>query len=497
TPILKYKNGEVRGETFFYQGEKVEGNDRTISYEKGGNIAMSVIFPYQPELASCELYLRIKSVIKGKTSEMPIIKIGEGTLVTATLSNTLSAVPAIAPDKFQRIIREKRDADIMFLIQQSNLRSSELNKSEITQLQQDIESATASINKRVAGVEISSYASPDGGIELNERLAAEREKNTVGYMQGQLTESGIFAPVDAHFTAQDWDGFKELVEKSNIQDKDIILRVLSMYTDPERREQEIKNISTTYKDLAESILPQLRRSRLTATIEIIGKSDQEISTLAASNPKALSLEELLYAATLERTSDDKAMIYRTITEYFPNDYRAFNNLGTLLYQNGDIKEATSMFAKALRLNPNAPETNLNNGLIALANGKASEAQQYFGKSAGTAELNPALGILYTQNGNYTQAVNAFGDTKSNNAAVAQILAKDYNKAKLTLLSVPNPDATTDYLLAIVGARTNNASQVISSLRNAIAKDRSLAQKAAADIEFHKFFPNELFQSIVK
>ena len=497
TPILRHNYGEIAGDTFVYQGENVEGNDQTISFEKGGNIKMSTSFKYKPELASCELLLKVKSTVKDKITEMPLIKIGEGTIATATWSSPLTITPAIAPDKFQRIIKDRRDASIMFLIEQANLRPSELNKMEIKNLQQSMESAVKSENQRISGIEIASYASPDGGIELNEKLAANREKNTFDYMTKEMSKNSIYVPVDAHFTAQDWEGFKELVEKSSIQDKDIILRVLSMYTDPEQREQEIKNISSTYKNLADEILPQLRRSRLTATIEIIGKSDEQISSLAASNPKSLTLEELLYAAALEKFPDDKAMVYRTATQLHPNDYRAYNNLGVLLYENGDISDAADMFSKALRLNQNAAEANMNTGLISLINGENMEAQEYFGKSAGVPELDQVMGLLHTQNGNYTQAINAFGEVKSNNAAVAQILAKDYNKAQMTLSAIQNPDAITDYLMAIVGARTNNSSLVINSLKTSISKDRTMAQKASSDMEFYKFAKNEAFLNIVK
>ena len=496
TPVLKYAYGEIGGDTFEYQGEKVQGNNQTISYEKGGNIKMFSTFNYKPELASCELYLKPKYKVGNKKIEMPMIKIGDGVIATSLLGTANSAKPATAPDAFQKVMKEKRNADIMFLIQRADLRSSELSKTDVQNLQKTMKTAVESENQRIAGVEISSYASPDGGVELNEKLAAEREKSTLGYLNKEMSKNLISAPIDARFTAQDWEGFKELVEKSNIPDKDLILRVLSMYSDPEQREQEIKNISATYKNLAEEILPQLRRSRLTATIEIIGKSDEQIASLAVSDPKALTIEELLYAATLEKTSDAQTAIYRNVTQLYPNDYRAYNNLGTLLFEKGDLKNASDMFSKALKLNPNAPEPNMNTGLTALVNGDVNGAQQYFGKSSGAAELDGALGVLYTMNGNYSQAVNAFGNAKSNNAAVAQIMAKDYNKAKTTLSEISNPDALTDYLTAIVGARTNNSNMVINSLKDAIAKDPSMAKKALNDKEFYKFAQNSAFQSTV-
>ena len=304
------------------------------------------------------------------------------------------------------------------------------------------------------------------------------------------------ANVDTKYTAEDWEGFQELVSKSNIQDKELILRVLSMYKEPEQREQEIKNISSVYSDLADEILPQLRRSRLTLNYEIIGKSDEEIANLADNNAKELSLEELLYAATLAKDAAKKEAIYTKATQLFPNDYRAFNNLGKLAYEAGDMDKAENLLKKALTIKEN-PEANMNLGLVALAKGKAAEAESYLGKAAGNPELNEALGNLYVAQGQYEKAVNAFGDAKTNSAALAQILAKDYNKAKSTLAAVANPDGYTDYLNAVIGAKTNNAAMVISNLKSAVAKDSSLAKKAATDLEFAKYFTNADFLSIIK
>jgi len=496
-PVLKYEKGKITGEVFTYQGENVQGNNQTISYEKGGNINMAFSLDYKPEFASSELHLQPKAKIGKKNVDMPMIKVGEGVIATSLLASAHSATPSIAPDAFQRELKEKRNADIMFLIQQSELRTSELNKSNVKDLHKSISEAAKDENKRIVGVEVSSYASPDGGLALNEKLAAQREKNTVNYLNTELSKNAIKAPIDAHFTAQDWDGFKELVEQSNIPDKDLILRVLSMYSDPERREQEIKNISATYKNLAEDILPQLRRSRLTATIEIIGKTDDELSYWAIADPDVLTIEEMLYAASLEKIPDKQATIYHLVSQMYPNDYRAYNNLGALSFRAGNFKEASEMFSIAMNKNPNAPETNMNTGLLALVRGDVIGAQQYFGKSSGAADLNEALGVLYTMNGNYVQAVNAFGNTKSNNAAVAQIMMKDYNQAKTTLSDIPKPNALTDYLLAIVGARTNNSNMVINSLKDAIAKDPSMAKKALNDKEFYKFTQNASFLKVVK
>ena len=303
-------------------------------------------------------------------------------------------------------------------------------------------------------------------------------------------------PVDAKYTAQDWDGFKELVSKSNLQDKDLVLRVLSMYQDPETREKEIKNISAVYSDLAETILPQLRRSRLTANVEIIGKSDEEISALAKSNPSELNIEEILYAATLTNNDAEKMAIYTKASELYPNCYRTWNNVGMMAFKAGDLNKAEQMFNKSNSVKNN-PEANMNLGLIALTKGDQAKAQQLFGNAAGVNELSEALGVLYLEQGEWAKAANSFGSVKTNNAALAQILVKDYSKASQTLNAVANPDATTAYLKAIVAARTNDATGVVSNLKNAIALDKNMAKEAAIDLEFAKYATNSDFQALVK
>jgi tetratricopeptide (TPR) repeat protein len=269
-----------------------------------------------------------------------------------------------------------------------------------------------------------------------------------------------------------------------------------MYQDPAQREQEIKNISSVYENLADEILPQLRRSRLTLNYEIIGKSDEEIANLAASNPTKLNLEELLYAATLTTDAATQETIYTQATKQFPNDYRAYNNLGKLAYQAGKIDTAEAYLKQAAGINA-APEVNMNLGLVSLLKGDKASSETYFGKAAGTKELGEAMGNLYVAQGQYDKAVSSFGETKTNSAALAQILAKDYNQARTTLQDVANPDAYTDYLTAVLGARTNNAYLVTNSMKAAVAKDPALAKKAAADLEFAKFFTNAEFMNILK
>ena len=496
TPVLKWNGGEAKGQPATFQGEKVEGNDQTISYKMGGSYTMKTSFDYVPEMAKSELYLEFKATIGKKVVTIPAVKIADGVISTSELvNNTLgNANPALGEDAFQRIIKEKHDANIMFLIQQANIRSSELKTAK--EFNKEVANVNEAANKKISNIEVSAYASPDGGVSLNTTLAENREDNTTKMLSKDLKKAKIDAPIDAKYTAQDWEGFQELVSKSNIQDKELILRVIAMYQDPAQRESEIKNISAVYKELANTILPQLRRSRLTLNYEIIGKSDEEITKLASSNPSELNVEELLYAATLTSDPAKQEAIYTQATKQFPNDYRAYNNLGKLAYQAGNYDKAESYFKKAASVNA-TPEVNMNLGLVSLMKGDKTAAEAYFGKAAGTKELGESMGNLYIAQGQYERAVNSFGDSKTNSAALAQILAKDYNKAKNTLANVERPDAYTDYLMAVLGARTNNSSMVTSSLKSAVAKDSSLAKKAATDLEFAKYFTNADFMSIVK
>lgn len=496
TPVLRWDGGEAKGQPTVFQGEKVEGNNQAISYKGGGNYTMKTSFDYVPEMAKSELFLEFKATVGKKTVAIPAVKVADGVISTSEMiGQTLgSANPANSDDAFQRIIKEKHDAKIMFLIQQANIRAGELKTAK--DFGNEVKDVNNAVNKKISNIEISAYASPDGGMDLNTKLAENRQGNTAKVINNDLKKAKINAAVDTKYTAQDWEGFQELVSKSNIQDKELILRVLSMYSDPEQREREIKNISSVYKTLAEEILPQLRRSRLTLNYEIIGKSDEEIAKLADSDAKQLNIEELLYAATLTADPAKQEDIYTKATQIYPNDYRAYNNLGKLAYQAGNLDKAESYCKKALAIK-DVPEANMNLGLISLAKGDKVAAETYLGKASGSKELNEALGNLYVAQGQYEKAASAFGDTKTNSAALAQILSKDYNKAKNTLASIKKPDAYTDYLMAVLGARTNNTSMVTSNLQTAVAKNPTLAKKAASDLEFSKYFTNADFMNVIK
>ncbi|HJC98264.1 tetratricopeptide repeat protein [Phocaeicola salanitronis] len=487
TPVLRWDGGEAKGQPAMFQGEKVEGNDQTISYKMGGTYTMKASFDYVPEMAKSELYLDFK-IKKGKKEyTIPSVKIADGVIATSELPTVKSANAAYAADAFQRIIKQAQEAQIMFLIQQANIRASELKSEGIKDFNKKVVAINGDKkNYKLNNIEISAYASPDGGVKLNTGLAEDRQENTEKYLNKELKKGEIETQVDAKYTAQDWEGFQELVSKSNIQDKDLILRVLSMYQDPEQRETEIKNISSVYKTLADEILPQLRRARLTANYDVIGRSDEEINAAFDAKEDSISVDELLYAATLTQDNARKEAIYKRAIEKYPNDFRAYNNLGMMSYAAGDLNAAENYFKQAASKSANAAEVNTNLGLCELCKGNVAQAETYLSKSTGANTANEALGNLYIKQGQYDRAVQAFGDTKTNSAALAQILAKDYNKAKTTLEGVKNPDAYTDYLMAIVGARTNNADLVKSSMAKVGQKDASLKASAQNDREFAKY-----------
>ena len=488
TPVLKYEGGEAKGESATFQGEKVQGNDQTIAYKAGGTYTMKSVFDFVPAMLQSDLYLQFDAKVGKKTVTVPEVKVGYGVVATSQLlQNTLASVqPSLAADAYQRIIAEKQEANIKFLIEQAKLRDSELNSDNVkafVAMMKEINDAKET--RALKNIEISAYASPDGALDLNTRLAEQRQDNTDKYLQKEMKKIEMEGQVDTKYTAEDWDGFQELVSQSNIQDKDVILRVLSMYKDPEERETQIKNMSAVFNELAETILPELRRARLTMNYEIIGRSDEQIVSQFSSDASQLSVEELLYGANLSTVSDKEAW-YQKTSQLYPNDYRAYNNLGMLAYQKGDMSAAENYFNKAKSLKADAPEVNANLALIELGKGNVSAAETNLGKAAGAQGFNEANAALNIAKGSYQQAASAANGVKSNTAALAQILNKDYAGAKSTLEGVAKKDAYTSYLLAIVAARTNDAAGVNSNLKDAVSKDSSLKDRAVKDLEFAQY-----------
>ena len=484
-PELRYSNGEVvQGNTATFQGENVAGNDQTISYRLGGNYTLKTNFAYADD-NKAEMFLTFNARLGSKQVAIPEVKVADGILATSELykKTILTASAALSPDAYQRITKRKQEANIKFLIQQANLRKSELKNNsvqEFLRMLKKINDDRESLN--LDNVEVSAYASPDGGFSINDKLANERQKVSEQYVNQELKKIKMNAYVDAKYTAQDWQGFQELVQASNIQDKDIILRVLSMYKDPQEREQQIKNISSAFRELADGILPQLRRSRLTINYETIGRSDDQILDQIKADATKLSIEELLYGAALKSDANEAEAVYQLATRIYPNDARAYNNIATIEFAKGNYEAAKDYIQKAKSVTANLPEANANLGMLALKNGDIQAAEQYIASATDANGLAEVLGNLNLAKGNYAQAEENFTDIYSNSAALAQILNKNYSSADVTLKYVKNPDATTDYLKAILYARMGNNDDAAEALRNAISKDSSFAKYAANDLE---------------
>lgn len=486
TPELRYADGQVaKGQSATFQGEKVMGNDQTISYKVGGRYTMKTAFDYVPEMQKSEMYLTFDARIGKKQQKVPAVKVANGVIATSELyrKTLASENGCIAPDTFQRVNEKKQEANIKFLINQANIRKSELKNNSVKEFVEMLKKINADREGfNVQNVEIQAYASPEGGVKLNDKLAGNRKNESEKYVKNTLKRTKVNADIDAHYTAQDWDGFQKLVAASDLQDKEVILRVLSMYEDPQEREQQIRNMSAGFRELADGILPELRRSRLIINYETIGRSDEQIKAQYSEDASKLSADELLYSATLDEPVAKQEEIYKKTAETYPNDYRAYNNLAALALAKGDTAKAREYAQKAASLGANTPEAQANLGLLSLIDGNVQDAERAIAKSSGSESVNLAIGTLAIAKGDYAQAEKAFAKVNSNTAALAQLLNKNYDAAAKTLDRVENPNAMTDYLHAVVAARRGNKFAASSYLKEALQKDPSLKQYAENDLE---------------
>ncbi len=487
TPELRNADGlVVKGTPATFQGEKVMGNNTTIDYDNGGRYTMKTAFPYTTDFQKSEMYLNFDALLGKKVQDVPAVKVADGVVATSELykKTLMNAGACIAPDSFQRITAQKQEANIKFLVNQANLRKSELKNNSVKEFVKMLKKINAGRDTlELKNVELQAYASPEGGFAFNDKLANKRQNNTEKYLNSQLKAAKLAGTdVDAHYTAQDWDGFKQLVQASNIQDKDVILRVLEMYKDPAEREQQIRNMSEGFRELADGILPELRRSRLIINYNLVGRSDEQIKEQYAADPSKLSKEELLYAASLENDANKKAEIYKKAADLYGNDYRAYNNLAVLAFNNGDEAAAKQYINESISKGQKTPEAYANLALIALKNGDAKTAEDNLANAIDANGFGEVLGNLNIAKGNYATAVQNFGESTSNSAALAQLLNKNYAAALSTLNNVKNPDALTSYLKAIVYNRQGNTTAAQSALQAALAKDASLSAYAAKDLE---------------
>jgi Flp pilus assembly protein TadD len=501
TPVLKYDGGEVAYPSLTVQGEGVEANNKVIKFATGDKVTINGKVPYVNGMLVSSLEVRMKASLKKESLDLPSIKIADGVISTPLLA---VIDPKVIPstDNYQRTTPNSYEAEILYLIDQADVRSSELKKDNIKGVASYIAGATGNARRTISSIKISSYASPDGEYDKNDKLSVKRKESANSYLLGEfkklkVQKASVDSLVSAVTTAEDWDGFKSLMEKSNIKDKDLILRVLSMYSDPEVREKEIRNIAAAWPELKTDILPLLRRSKLTVNVNLVGYSDAELINLAQTKPDTLNLEELLYAANLISDLSQKIAVYQKAAAKFPGDYRAQNNIGYFSLKQNKLAEAKAAFeaAKAIK-NDDVVKNNL--GAVAILEGDFAKAEETLTAATNAgAEVNYNLGIIKLQKGEYDAAINYFGSTAENNAGLAKLLAGKYDAALATLGAVKNEDALTSYLKAIIGARTANNDLLFNNLRTAIAKDAKWKDYVKKDAEFIKFVNNEVFKSIVQ
>ncbi len=512
TPVLKYAEGSKTFTPAAVQGESVKANNKVINYSAGGSVSYKDGTTYDKAMSVSELYMNMTASKGKKKVDFAPVRIARGVIATSELvvneprpilgvrreANTTGKYdPNIDP--FQRIVADEMMADILYLINKSDVRKEETTKKDVVALEDYTKKANKDEKIDLKRVEVAAYASPDGTIDLNTELAAKRKETSTAFLAQKLKEAGVNIELKSKYTPEDWDGFKALMEKSNIQDKDLILRVLSMYNDPEVREREIKNLSQAFTDVANDILPQLRRAKMTTSVDMIGKTDDELKALAKSNPSSLNPAELLYAATLFESMDDQLSVYNSFIKIYPNDWRGPNNAGYILVEQNKYTEAAPLFEKAETLKNNEAIIKNNLGAVALKNGDVKKAETLFGAAAGAGnEVNYNLGIVSMKNAEYDKAVKYFVKDDDVNSALANMMAGNNNIALQDLEAYDNPNCyMKEYLKAIIGARTAKENLLFDSLQKAIQINPEMKAKARTDMEFARYFDNPKFREITK
>jgi tetratricopeptide (TPR) repeat protein len=501
TPILKYEGGQYEMKSFKLQGEKVQANDKVIPFEAGGDFSYNDKFAYKNEMMLSKVEVKVQAAYKKEVIEIGSFPVADGVIITSKLVRIEPKTVYLA-DKYVRIKPESKLADIKYLINKSDIRTTELKKDEIKNLNSYVASVATNPKFAVKGIELSSYASPDGALDLNTKLADSREKSAVKYFKDEIKKAKIKSLNSDSLlsllkTPEDWDGFKELMEKSDIKDKDLVIRVLSMYSDPVVREKEIKNISQAFEEIKTKILPDLRRSKFIVKVEALGYTDEEFISLVDSKPDTFQLEEILYAANLIQDMNKKAELYKKAATKFPNDVRVKNNLGYVLIKLNKLDEAKAALdeAKAIE-NNDAVKTNL--GAIALLKGDLAGAEELLTAALGAGEApNYNLGLINITKGKYDIAISYFGNACDYNAALAKLLNKNYDAAISTIGCSKDESASAYYLKAVCGARTDNSDMVFNNLRTAVGKDVQLKAYAVKDVEFLKYFADATFKSIIQ
>jgi len=498
TPVLKSGSNELPLDAYKVQGEAVKENNRVIKAD-GGTFNYASRVAYKPDFQLSELMLNVSASKGSKSLDFDPYKLADGIITTCLLVEK-NGKTIFAADKYVRITPDSYEADIKYMIQQSDVRTTETKKPEILAFTEAVKAAAANERINFTGTQLSAYASPDGPFELNDKLSASRGKTGSDFFTKNFKAANVEDVMTSDLlktvvTPEDWDGFKTAMEKSSIRDKELILRVLSMYSDPEVREREIKNLSAAYEEIKDQILPQLRRTKMLVNVELVGLSDQEINAQFDSDPSKLKLEEILYAGTLTQDPNRKVAIYQAAARYYPSDVRTKNNLGAALLNVGRTSEAKTALTEAKAVQDNEMVKN-NLGVVALREGNLAQAEELLTAAGSSDETKYNLGTIKIIQGQYNDALSYFGNQVEVNAALAKLLAKQNDAALSTLNSVRSEDALVYYLKAIVGARTQNADLLMNNLRTACSKSAELKANASKDIEFGKYFQDNTFKSIV-
>jgi hypothetical protein len=485
-PIIKYAGGEVAGTAKVLQGEKVKDNNAVIR-QKGGQYTQELTFDFTDAMKVATLEVRPTLIVKGERLQFPKdIKAADGVVATYQLAE-VEVKPVTHENAYTKTIENRREAEIKFIINQAAVRSSELSKADVKALEKFIANALKDGKQTVKELQISSYASPDGAVSLNEKLSTNRGKSSTNALSASLKKAKAPIAKDlftVKHTAEDWEGFQELMKASDVQDKELVLRVLSMYSDPEVREREIKNISAVYKVIAEKILPELRRSKLFATVEVANLSDSEIKAFVdANNLDTLNVEQLIYAADkLYDAESVKVKLYTQAAQKF-SDFRAYNNLGAIYLAKNSVNDAKSSLDAALAANSSDAKVKSNAGYVALLQGNATEAEKQLA-GAGLDESKAGLGYLAIGKGEYAQALTLLKGSSSFNEALALLLNGKTDDAAAVLNNLTSAKAY--YLKAVIGARKNSESDVLDNLNKAFELDANLKDAAKQDAEFAAF-----------
>lgn len=482
--------------TFTIQGEEFEGNNTVIA-ETGGKKSATFSIAYDEAMKLSEVQATATGTVGKKTGVIPALKVGDGVVATSTLVDGKGAFAALGADAYEQIVADEKTADINYLIQSSTVRNSELRAEDVAALKAYIADAKSDDRKEFTGVNVSSYASPDGEVDLNEKVSSKRGAAGDKYIARELKRAKVSdVEVVSETTPEDWAGFQAAVAASDIQDKELILRVLSMYNDPAKREEEIKNIAAAYKELSDDILPQLRRSKISVGLNLIGRTDDEIKAQYAADATVLTVEEILYAATLTSDNNEKLEIYKKAAAVYPQDWRGYNDMAYIYMLEGKYADAAASVKKAAAVKV-SPEVSNNLAVVALIDGDVAKAKADLGNASGAGTpVDYNMGIVAIYDADYKTAASKLKGAASNNAALACILNKDYAGATSELDAVASPDAMTSYLKAIVAARSGKLVDVISNLKDAFAKDASLKAAALTDIEFASYFESAEFKAIV-